>query len=57
MLKRIAVFFAKQSWLRKLVLSTPGLRDLAWRFVAGEDLDAAIGVVQRLARRRIQVRP
>lgn len=54
-LKRIAVFLARQSWLRKLAISTPGVRDLAWRFVAGENLDAAITVVRKLARRRIRV--
>jgi len=54
-LKQIAVFLARQSWLRKLALSTPGVRDLAWRFVAGENLDAAITVVRKLARRRIRV--
>lgn len=55
MLKRAAVLVARQSWLRKLAVSTPGVRDLAWRFVAGEDLDAGITVVRKLARRRIQV--
>jgi proline dehydrogenase len=55
LLKRIAVLLARQSWLRKLALSTPGVRDLAWRFVAGENLDAAITVVRKLGRRRIRV--
>ena len=52
-LRRIAVALARQSWLRKLVISTPGVRDLAWRFVAGEDLDAGIVTLQRLASRGV----
>ncbi|HLY14033.1 MAG TPA: proline dehydrogenase family protein, partial [Candidatus Limnocylindrales bacterium] len=53
MLRRIAVALARQSWLRKLVVSTPGVRDLAWRFVAGEDLDAGIVTLRRLAGRGV----
>ncbi len=29
-------------------MSTPGFRDLAWRLVAGEDLDAGVGAVRAL---------
>lgn len=54
-LRRASVLVARQSWVRKLAVSTPGVRDLAWRFVAGEDLAAGLVVVRKLARRGIQV--
>jgi proline dehydrogenase len=53
-LKRLSLLIARQSWARKIALSTPGIRDLAWRFVAGEDLDAGIKVLHELARRGIR---
>jgi proline dehydrogenase len=34
--------------VRKLAMSTPFLRDLAWRFVAGEDLSSGLEAVRRL---------
>ena len=33
---------------RKAVMSTPVIRDLAWRFVAGENLDAGIAAIRAL---------
>ena len=48
MLRTMALRMARQGWIRKLVMSTPGLRDLAWRFVAGEDLPAALTAVRTL---------
>ena len=48
MLRQIASVVARQGWVRKTALSTPGVRGLAWRFVAGEDLDAGLAVVRRL---------
>ena len=44
----MALWMARQGWIRKFVMSTPGLRDLAWRFVAGEDLPAALAAVRSL---------
>jgi hypothetical protein len=38
-LRQISLLVARQPWVRKLAVSTPGVRDLAWRFVAGGDLD------------------
>lgn len=35
-------------------MSTPGIRDLAWRFVAGENLDAGITVLRMLNARSIK---
>ena len=48
MLRALALRFARQAWLRNVVLTTPGLRDIAWRFVAGEDLTAALAAVVAL---------
>lgn len=39
---------AGQSWLRKIVVCTPGIREIAWRFVAGENLDAGIMALRSL---------
>jgi proline dehydrogenase len=44
----------RQSRFRKFVMSTPVIRDLAWRFVAGENLDAGISVIRSLNARGIQ---
>ena len=54
MLRQLIAKIAGQSWLRKAVMSTPGIRDLAWRFVAGENLDAGIAALQALKRSRYQ---
>ncbi len=48
MLRQIASVVARQGWVRKIALSTPGIRGLAWRFVAGEDLDTGLAAVRRL---------
>ncbi len=48
MIRRFYAYLARQSWLRKLILSTPVVRDIAWRYVAGEDLDAGLAVVRDL---------
>ena len=52
--RRAAAFVAGQSWVRKVVLSTPVVRDVAWRFVAGEDLDAGLGALRALNARGIK---
>ncbi|MGH2465521.1 MAG: proline dehydrogenase family protein [Candidatus Limnocylindrales bacterium] len=54
MIKRLVVLLARQPMLRKVALSTPGIRDLAWRFVAGENLDAGIKVLRELKARGIR---
>ena len=53
MLRKIAIGVAKQSWIRKILISTPILRDVAWRFVAGEDLAAGVKAVRALNGRGI----
>jgi lipopolysaccharide/colanic/teichoic acid biosynthesis glycosyltransferase/proline dehydrogenase len=45
---------ARQSLVRKVALSTPLVRDLAWRFVAGEDLNSGIAAVHVLDGRGIK---
>lgn len=54
MLRQLIAKIAGQSWVRKAVMSTPGIRDLAWRFVAGENLDAAIAALKSLNARGIK---
>lgn len=48
MLRRLALFVARQSWVRKFVMSTPVLSDIAWRFVGGEDLASGLEAVRAL---------
>jgi proline dehydrogenase len=54
MLREIALSVARRSWVRKLVLTTPGMRGIAWRFVAGEDLAAGLAAVRALNCRGIR---
>ena len=53
MFRKIIRFLARQAWLRKAIVSTPFVRDLAWRFVAGEDLEAGLEAIRRLNARGI----
>jgi proline dehydrogenase len=54
MMRQFLSSIVGQSWLRKAMMSTPGFRDLAWRFVAGENLDSGIGVLRTLNARGIK---
>src|SRR5437016_5410137 len=54
MLRRLCVALASHPWLRKVVVTTPVVRDLAWRFIAGEDLDAGLAAVRALNARGIK---
>jgi proline dehydrogenase len=47
-LRTLALKAARQPTLRKLAMSTPGFRDIAWRVVAGEDLPAGVAAVRSL---------
>lgn len=49
MLRQMLLFLATQRWAYQLILSNPLTRAMAWRFVAGEEIDAAIAVVRALA--------
>jgi proline dehydrogenase len=48
MFRKFTGYVARQAWLRKAIMSTPFVRDLAWRFVAGEDLDAGLEAVRKI---------
>jgi len=48
MIRQMLSSFSRQSWLRKLAMSTPILRDMAWRFVAGESQQEGLEVVRAL---------
>ncbi len=54
MVRQLSSLVVKQSWVRKLALSTPGLRGVAWRFVAGENLVAGLSAVRALNARGIK---
>ncbi len=54
MLRQLCGFLARQPLLRKAVVSTPVVRDLAWRFIAGENLDAGLAAVRALNARGIR---
>ena len=46
--RRALASVAGNGSVRKLVVSTPFLRDVAWRFVAGEDLPAGLAAIRAL---------
>lgn len=48
MIRKAALLLARQSWFRKAILGTPVLRDLAGRFVGGDDLPAGLAAVRGL---------
>jgi proline dehydrogenase len=54
MLRQVASLIVRQRWIKNAAVTMPGVRDLAWRFVAGEDLDAALGAVRDLNARSIK---
>lgn len=53
MLRRLVSLAVRQRWVKRAAVTIPGVRDLAWRFVAGEDLGAALAAVRRLRRQGI----
>lgn len=54
MVRQLFGSIVRHSHFRAFVMSTPVIRDLAWRFVAGENLDAGISVIRSLNARGIQ---
>jgi proline dehydrogenase len=54
MLRQLSSVVVRQPWLRKMAVTTPGIRDMAWRFVAGEDLGAGLAAVRGLDARGIR---
>ena len=54
MLRQMASLAVRQPWVKKVAVTMPGVRDVAWRFVAGEGLEDAVGAVRALNARGIQ---
>ncbi len=54
MIRKTALFLARQAWLRKTILATPVLRELAGRFVGGDDLASGASAVRTLNARGIR---
>jgi proline dehydrogenase len=48
MIREVLSSFARQSWLRKAAMSTPIVRNMAWRLVAGESQEEGLAVVRAL---------
>lgn len=48
MLRQLAIDAARVPAIRALAMATPGFRRLAWLFVAGEDLEAAMATARSL---------
>lgn len=55
MLRQFFIYLSRQAWAYRAMLSNPLTRAMAWRFVAGENLETAIGIVRDLNARGIQV--
>jgi proline dehydrogenase len=54
MIRKAANLLARQAWFRKFLLGTPVLRDLAGRFVGGDDLASGVRAVRSLNARGIK---
>lgn len=54
MLRQMYTFLVGRSWLRKVLLTTPGVRQLVWRFIAGENLGTGLSIVRKLNARGIK---
>jgi proline dehydrogenase len=48
MIRKAAILLARQSWFRKFIMSTPVIRELAGRFVGGDDLPSALAAARLL---------
>ena len=46
MIRKVALLLARKSWFRKFIMSTPLIRDLAGRFVGGDDLNTGLAAVR-----------
>lgn len=54
MMRQMLSVVVGQPQIRKAIISAPGVRALAWRFVAGENLDAGIATLRQLNARGIK---
>jgi len=48
MIRKLLSSLSRQPWVRKFAMSTPILRDMAWRFVAGESQEEGLEAVRGL---------
>lgn len=53
-LKRLYMRLLRQAWLRKVIVTAPVLREIAWRYVAGENIEAALATIRALNSRGIK---
>jgi len=53
MLRALFIYLSRAVWARRVIMSWPAARRLAARFVAGETLEEAVQVVQKLNQRGI----
>ena len=53
MLRQMASLAVRQPWVKKVAVTLPGIRDVAWRFVAGEGLEDAVRAVRELESRGV----
>jgi proline dehydrogenase len=54
MIRNATLMLARQSWFRKLIMSTPVLREAAGRFVGGDDLPSGLAAARALNAKGIQ---
>lgn len=54
MLRQFFLYLSRQAWAYRLLLGNPLTRAMAWRFVAGEDIDMALAAVRALNARGIR---
>jgi len=54
MLRKLLLYLSNQAWLRHFISRYPVFRNIAWRFVAGETIESAFGVVQSLRKQGIE---
>ena len=54
MLRRVFLYLSTQAWAYRLLLSNPLTRAMAWRFVAGEDIETALAAARELNGRGIK---
>jgi proline dehydrogenase len=54
MLRQLLLYLSRQAWAYRLILGNPVTRGMAWRFVAGEDIDTALVAVKALNARGIR---
>jgi proline dehydrogenase len=54
MLRQLLLYLSTQAWAYRAIIGNPLGRAMAWRFVAGEDLDTALAAVHALDARGVR---